>query len=62
MFRPPDQSITSNNYEKTHKMGRKMMNFLRIAFFDGDLVGLRKNGWILAIRRKSQEGSPICQE
>ena len=38
------------------------MNFLRIAFFDGDLVGLRKNGWILAIRRKSQEGSPICRE
>ena len=24
--------------------GRKMMNFLWIAFFDVDLVGLRKNG------------------
>ena len=47
---------------KEHKMGRKMMNFLRIAFFDVDLVGLRKNGWILAIRRKSKAKRPHLPE
>jgi hypothetical protein len=47
---------------KEHKMGRKMINFLRIAFFDGDLVGLRKNGLILAIRRKSKAKRPHLPE
>jgi hypothetical protein len=33
---------------------------LLIAFFDGDLVGLRKNGWILAIHRKPKAKSLVC--
>ena len=50
------------NYEKKTQDGEKMINILRIAFFDVDLVGLRKNGWILAIRRKSKAKRPHLPE
>ena len=42
--------------------GEKNDELFMDSVFDGDLVGLRKNGWILAIRRKSKAKRPHLPE
>ena len=49
------------NYEKNTRW-EKNDELFADSVFDGDLVGLRKNGWILAIRRKSKAKRPHLPE
>lgn len=49
------------NYEKNTRW-EKNDELFADSVFDGDLVGLRKNGWILAIRRKSKAKRPHMPE